>query len=971
MLLILVVTGVRYIEQAQDQRIQDRAATSAQLLASTFKEAIAGDDLATVNDTAEAALQDTSLLYVRVLDEEGRVLASVAQDGIGDLSSRTLDRSLADTLGDGVFDAAGEILVAGSLYGRVELGLDTSQTFEIVAAAKRRALEIALFEMGLVALFSFILGTLLTRRLRGLEVAVDTVASGDFLARVPVRRDDEIGRVASSFNAMAERLGSARLRQAQTVQLLEALSRAQQLHLLGYGDADVHQALLATVIELTSSQAACLQHADRKGCGVCRGAPAPPASAAQLGPVLLQLEDGRWFAGIPLRQGDRSFGRLALVRESGPYTEEDLAVVRGVAPQVAALIEALEEKAALDRKEQLQRAILGNVIDGIVSVDRDGLIIDANPAFERMFGLVGEPVRGRLLSDWIAAPVGGTAGDSGRKLEAEASTEDGSKITVEVSRTLVGHEGEDSHFVLWVIGDITERKRAEEETLRAMEAAREAQRAKSAFLANMSHELRTPMNGVLGMLQLLQLDQLSDAQQGNLGTAVSAAEHLLEILDDVLVFSKAEAGKIALEAIPFDLARLVEDCARLLAHSAYQKGIELTCDVPILGAGVVGDPTRLKQVVVNLLGNAIKFTEQGLVEIQLSSVPSSNAHERYRLEVRDTGVGIPDAALSGLFAPFQQADDSTTRSFGGTGLGLSISRELLSLMGGAIEVETEIGAGSTFIAEFELLPAEVAARLPDLTGVTFVLRGDLAASQAVARRYLEALGAKEVLTPQGAPGAAMILLNRGPGLARLLAGLAEVPNRRVVATEWSWISEHRDTVKGSVLAAPFTRLELADAIAATERQRSTGLTLVGFSGDVLLVEDNLVNQRVMSAMLARLGVECELASNGAQAVELLKQRKFKLVLMDCQMPVMDGLEATRVLRKRGYDAPIIAVTANVLNEAREDCEGAGMDGFLSKPIRLPDLQATLRRFLEESGAGGAESAGEADGAEPHGNQRAR
>ncbi len=944
-LLILVVTGVRYIEQAQEQEIRIRAETAVRLLSSTFKEAVLKEDLATINDTAETALKDTSLLYVRVLDARGRLLASVAHSSSIELGARTPDTSLADTLEDGVFDAAGQIRVAGEPFGRVEIGLDTSQTFEIVSAAKRRATEIVAFEMALVALFSFILGTLLTRRLRGLEEAVDTVASGDFMARVPVNRDDEIGRVAASFNSMAERLGLARSRQAQTVQLLEALSRAQQLHLLGYGEAEVYQAFLATVVQLTSSDAVCLKHADHDGCAVCTAAPPRPPHLAPNGAASLEPHDGRWFAWIPLRQGELEFGNLILVRDSEAFVDEDLGAVSGVAPQVAALVEALAEKAALDRKNQLQRAILENVIDGIVSVDRQGRVMDANPAFLRMFNLEGPAVVGRLFSDWVAVPAGQTGPGDGRKLEVDARRSDGSTISVELARTPVGDEAEASHFVLWVVGDITERKRVEEETRKAMMAAREAQRAKSAFLANMSHELRTPMNGVLGMLQLLQLDQLSSSQQENLTTAVSAAEHLLEILDDVLVFSKAEAGKIVLESLSFDAAQLVEDCARLMAHAAYRREIELTCEVPIGGAAVLGDPTRLKQVVVNLVGNAIKFTEQGHVGLRLSSISAPAGRVGLRLEVTDTGMGIAEEALPKLFAPFQQADDSTTRSFGGTGLGLSICRELVALMGGSIEVRSRRGRGAAFIAELDLPSGGQPTTLPQLTGMRFVLRGDLTENQGVARGYLEALGASEVSSPQEAPEAPVVVINRGPTLVRTLSTLDGIPNRRVVITEWAWLSENAGSIEGSALAAPVTRRELAAALLARERERASGLSLVGFSGEVLLVEDNLVNQRVMSAMLSRLRVQFELASNGAQAVEILKQRSFQLVLMDCQMPVMDGLTATRILRDGGYESPIIAVTANVLVESREACEGAGMNGFLAKPIRLDDLQATIEEFL--------------------------
>lgn len=941
-LIILVVTGVRYVERAQEQEITVRAETAVRLLSSTFKDAVIGNDLATIHDTAETAIQDTALLYVHVVDPQGRVLASVSQPGIGDPSQRAPDRTLADTGGDGIFDASGVISVANQPVGSVRVGLDTSRTFAIVAAARRQALKIVGFEIALVALFSFILGTLLTRKLRGLEEAVDTVAAGDFHARVPVTRDDEIGRVAVSFNAMAARLEGARQRQAETVRLLEALSQAQQLHLLGKGEDEVYDAFLSAVSEVTGCDAACVWHGQHLSCPACEWVPAGGVVEG----ANHELPGGLHAVAVNLRRGEQDHGTLNLVRSDRAFVESDLVALRAVAPQVAALVEALGGRRALDRKDQQQRAILSNVIDGIASVGLDGRLMDANPAFGRMFGVDPQRAVGRRLSDWIHGADQLAGLGSGGKVEAEAVRDDGSPFSVELARVEVGARGESAHFAVWVIGDITERKRVETETRRAMEAAREAQQAKAAFLANMSHELRTPMNGVLGMLQLLQLDRLSASQQGNVDTAVSAAEHLLEILDDVLVFSKAEAGKMPLERVPVDLAMTVEDTTRLLSHAAFEKGIELTCEVPVADGGALGDPTRIKQVVVNLVGNAIKFTEQGHVAVQLRCEEAAAGERRFTLEVKDTGVGIAAEAIPTLFSPFQQADNSTTRSFGGTGLGLSISRELVTLMGGTLDVQSEPGRGARFVAEFTLPSAVTEAPLPSLAGIQYALRGDLDQSLGVVRRYLGALGAEEVPILQEAPGAAVIVVNRGPSLERALSSLGEAPNRRVVVTEWSWISEHREEMGASLLAAPVARRELVEAVLAKKRQRESGLSLVGYSGEVLLVEDNLVNQRVMRAMLERLGVQCEIASNGLQAVEILKQRNFRLVLMDCQMPVMDGLEATRTLRSEGYRGPIIAVTANVLNEARADCLEAGMDAFLSKPIQLRDLEATLKAHLD-------------------------
>ncbi|MDG1985069.1 MAG: ATP-binding protein [Planctomycetota bacterium] len=951
MLLILVGSGVSYIRDAQEQEVQKRAATSVRLLCSTFQESVLGRAFGDVAAIAQSALEDTEMLYIRVTRPNGRVVALAEAEGFSLVGAPTPDRVLDDSAEDGVFEATGDITVAGEVFARVDIGLDTSRTFGVVRAARLQALKIVGLEMALVALFSFILGSLLTRSLRALEVAVDTVASGDFHARVPVVRDDELGRVATRFNSMAERLETVRDRQAQTVQLLGALSRAQQLHLLGRSDHEVSAALLETVSAITGSEAACLQREGACHCAVCVALGADSVEAGDRDGLTWTSapgRDGAWVTRIPLLQGEQFFGALNLLRKGAGHSTGEVAVVLALAPQIAALIEALDERTAQARKDQLQRAILGNVIDGIVSADQQGVVMNANPAFERMFGLDPQGAVGTRLKDWIELTPWAEHKGEARKRECRATRANGTPFDVEVARAQVGADGDREAFALWVVGEITVRKRVEAETQKAMQAAREAQRAKSAFLANMSHELRTPMNGVLGMLQLLQVDALEPNQIGNVETAVAAAEHLLEILDDVLVFSKAEAGKMALESVPFDLSKQVEESARLLAHSAFAKGVELTCEIPNMGEMVLGDPTRLKQVLVNLLGNAVKFTEHGSVAVRLSVTGSTEARHSFRIEVEDTGVGIPAAALPELFSPFQQADSSTTRRYGGTGLGLSICRELMSLMGGTLEVETGEGAGATFTAELDLgrttRASEPAAY--DLAGTEFVIRGDLHRTAAVTRAYLEGMGATEVPSPRSAPGAVIFVVSRGTSVRGTLNTLGDYPNRYVVLTEPGWVCDEKAPPHATMLTAPATRAELALAMQATVRRRDTGLQLVGFEGEVLLVEDNHVNQRVMEAMLHRLGVKCSVVGNGALAVERLRTESFRLVLMDCQMPVMDGFEATRVLRERGFRAPIIAVTANVLSETRDACQRAGMNGFLSKPIKIADLQGILERFLQ-------------------------
>jgi PAS domain S-box-containing protein len=917
------------------------------LLCSTFQEAVLKKDLATIAGTADSALRDTGLLYIRVIGRQERVLAAATAEGFGPIGERSPDRLLDDSAKDGVFDAVGDIEIAGDWFARVEIGLDTTATFAVVKDARMQALKIVALEMALVALFSFILGSLLTRSLRALEDAVNTVASGDFHARVPEGRDDELGRVASSFNAMAGRLEAVRERQSQTVQMLEALSKAQQLHLIGRSETEVYASLLETITEVSFSEDSCIQHGAHTGCSVCRVSIASGLADIATPWITEQTRDGAWVTTVPLVQGERSLGALTLLRRGGPHSERDLAVVLAVAPQLAALVEALDVRTVQARKDQLQRVILSNVIDGIVSVDRQGRIMNTNPAFDRMFGLESQGAVGSEITKWIDAIPDSTSDDPTRKQEARARRASGEEFEIELALAQVGADGDREAFVLLVVGDITERKRVETEMHRAMEASQEAQRAKSAFLANMSHELRTPMNGVLGMLQLLQVDKLTTGQLDNIDTAVSAAEHLLAVLDDVLIFSKAEAGKMELEALPFDLARQVEDSTRLLAHAAFEKGIELTCEVPLGGCGVIGDPRRLKQVLVNMQGNAIKFTEHGSVAVRLLSISSTSTRQLFRIEVEDTGIGIASESLEGLFSPFQQADTSTTRRHGGTGLGLSICRELVGLMGGTLDVESIEGQGAKFFAdvEFERSLAAAGEPLPSLSGTQFVIRGDLAQSAGVVRRYLQEMGATEAQSPESAPRAVIVIVTRGPNLERCLDLLSAFSNRRVVITERAWVSDHNGDSNATLMTAPITREELSETMLATERHRESALQLVEFKGEVLLVEDNPVNQRVMRAMLERLGVTCEVVGNGALAVERLKTESFRLILMDCQMPVMDGFEATRALRKRGFSDPIIAVTANVLSEDRRACESAGMDGFLSKPVQLADLQEVLGEHL--------------------------
>jgi PAS domain S-box-containing protein len=889
--------------------------------------------------------------------------------------------------------------------------MDLSEAYAPVADLRRILLLLQAILLLVGVILSFVVARRFTRPVLQLANSAGRIARGDLSVRVPATSSDEIGALATSFNQMAEQLSQSRTQMEDSIEQRTSELRESQKELRrktqilrsvldsmadGVIVADQHGKFLLwnpaaeQIVGIGPQKVDPQKWSQVYGCYLADGETLCPPDDLPL----MRALHGESVGPVELFLRNPDILQGTWVSITARPLKNDRGELRGGVVVIQDITKARRSHLDMELRDAKNRAILETTHEAFVAIDESSIIREWNSQAEVTFGWKPEEVMGRPLQEVVIPQryreqhhrgivhflATGEGPLLNRRLELQALHRDGHEFPIEMTITAVAQEG--GYLFAAFVHDITDMKRAAQELRDARDAAEAASRAKSAFLATMSHEIRTPMNAVIGMTELLLDTPLTSTQHEYLVMVRDSGEALLAVINDILDFSKIEAGRFDLEMAPFDLKECLGDTMKSMAVRAHRKQLELACHLPVdVPDVVIGDRLRLRQVVVNLVGNAIKFTSEGEIVLEASTQQQTADRIEIHFVVRDTGIGIPVEKQQTIFEAFEQADESMARRFGGTGLGLAISSRLVELMGGRIWVNSREGEGSEFhfTANFgvgERLTRPKPPASGKMTGLKVLVVDDnqtncrvledmLSSWQMQARCAYDGEKAIELMRLQEREGGAfdLVLLDaRMPGLDGFAVADQikhdESLDSAVIMLLTS--SDQQDEIArcqslgiAAHLTKPIKQSELFNAIAET-----LGLSVEAEKEipnqpppsfvsplKILLAEDSIVNQRLALALLEPHGHQISVVSNGREALARRQSEDFDLILMDIQMPEMDGLEATRLIREyevpRAEHVPIIAMTAHAMKGDREQCLAAGMDGYVTKPVRVRELFAAI------------------------------
>ena len=932
--------------------------------------------------------------YIRIVSQGETLIEKGDTKALG--RSFREDSNL-ESVNDGVFDIREALDVAGEEFGYVHLGFSTLEIEKLLNEAQKKFLIIAAVEMFLVALFSYFLGVYLTKSLTRLQSGVTSISEGDLGAQVEVKGNDELATTARAFNIMSQRLQESNLemqkRVHESIMLADRLKKSELRT----------RTILNTAVDgfIIINDQGIIQDINTAGADIFRyqSRQVIGRNVSCLMPQPYQHEHDNYLQNYLAGGEPKVIGigrEVTGLRQDGSTFPMDLSIsemVLGDERMFVGLVRDISEKQAIEeiahRNEALKSAIFESSLDALVTIDINDNIVEFSNVAEEVFGYRREEAVGEKMADLIIPPEfremhhhgmahyieTGEARVLNKRIELTAMRSNGETFPVEATISPIKVSG--TQLFTAFLRDISDLKQWETDLNDARVKAEAASEAKSRFLAHMSHEIRSPLNAILGSLDLLHDSSLDHEQFNYTQIAQTSGKALLGIINDVLDFSKIEAGEMNLNEKNFFTRELIEGVLEIIDYRASNKVVDVAAT---LGANVPsilhGDPVRIRQVLINLMDNAIKFTKQGAVVLTVSLKQDINDKILLRFCIEDTGEGIPEEMQEKLFDEFSQIDDSDSTSFGGTGLGLAICKQLVILMHGEVGIDSLVGRGSRFWFEIPLAKVnnETTPALKQRFNKRVLVVGLSRLARNAIRYQAEVLGCHSDVAASGREALKLITETHTNPYDYVLIDenindieiklfikraqsegvlhLVLIPAKKNVNSDYS----HKNGVQ-HVMRRPLHVGNLLSVFTAKQDAKPVGKTCEQESDaskrrppSILLAEDSKANQMVAMRILEKYGYVVEVANDGQEAVAIYQQGAHDLILMDLRMPNMTGLEATEAIRNlsHGNSVPIIAMTANALQSDIERCMDSGMNDYVSKPFDREHLHKTIEHWLNES-----------------------